>query len=623
MALACFYVKLVVGITVVIFSLIAFIFIAALAAPSDKDENALTELDNKVVVISPNAEITDHRFISEFEEVVLQLNKRQSPYSYSDQIIKTLDIAAKDPNVSGIILDLSRNSYVSYGIADVIGKKIDEFRKSSKKKIITFAPAYTQSNYYLASFTDSLTLDPSGSVDLHGVTFGNLYFRKLLEEYNLAPYVFKHGKYKSAVEPYFLDEMSDAARENYQAIVKNVWSRISGTIKNNRGLDDSQILPSIEQKNTLLSRAGFNDAAYALMQKQVDQVMSYDSFLAEALKLFPKAVKKEKYKETQLAAMNFREYLSLKSDTKETESASSGEERAPDPTVKVIYFTGEITGSSNENAFISYDNYADQIRKIGNDQSVKAVVLRINSPGGSVVEAVRLVNEMTDCFKNRGKKIVISQGSMAASGGYMLSTLGDYIYAEPTTITGSIGVFGVVPTFKKAADRLGVNYNEVTNNPGDYRNPFQELSEPARKSIEGSIEGTYADFVTMVSRSRNMKFDDVDQIAQGRVWTGIEAKEIGLVDELGTLDDAVEKAASLAGLKKGEYKVDNSVDDQNLSFGNILLKNISVKLNIENILFPLPEELKVLKTVDPAKLFSSADRNARLKIYSYTPLRVE
>lgn len=212
---------------------------------------------------------------------------------------------------------------------------------------------------------------------------------------------------------------------------------------------------------------------------------------------------------------------------------------------------------------------------------------------------------------------------MAASGGYMLSTLGDYIYAEPTTITGSIGVFGVVPTFKKAADRLGVNYNEVTNNPGDYRNPFQELSEPARKSIEGSIEGTYADFITMVSRSRNMKFDDVDQIAQGRVWTGIEAKEIGLVDELGTLDDAVEKAASLAGLKKGQYKVDNSVDDQNLSFGNILLKNISVKLNIENILFPLPEELKVLKTVDPAKLFSSADRNGRLKIYSYTPLRVE
>ena len=324
-----------------------------------------------------------------------------------------------------------------------------------------------------------------------------------------------------------------------------------------------------------------------------------------------------------LGELNFREYLSLKSDTKETESASSGEERAPDPTVKVIYFTGEITGSSNENAFISYDNYADQIRKIGNDQSVKAVVLRINSPGGSVVEAVRLVNEMTDCFKNRGKKIVISQGSMAASGGYMLSTLGDYIYAEPTTITGSIGVFGVVPTFKKAADRLGVNYNEVTNNPGDYRNPFQELSEPARKSIEGSIEGTYADFITMVSRSRNMKFDDVDQIAQGRVWTGIEAKEIGLVDELGTLDDAVEKAASLAGLKKGQYKVDNSVDDQNLSFGNILLKNISVKLNIENILFPLPEELKVLKTVDPAKLFSSADRNARLKIYSYTPLRVE
>lgn len=134
MALACLYVKLVVGITVVIFSLIAFIFIAALAAPSDKDENALTELDNKVVVITPNAEITDHRFISEFEEVVLQLNKRQSPYSYSDQIIKTLDIAAKDPNVSGIILDLSRNSYVSYGIADVIGKKIDEFRKSSKKR---------------------------------------------------------------------------------------------------------------------------------------------------------------------------------------------------------------------------------------------------------------------------------------------------------------------------------------------------------------------------------------------------------------------------------------------------------------------------------------------------------
>ncbi len=617
MGICCLYVKLVVGITVVLFSLFVLLIMAAIAV--DEEENKLGEQDYKVVVINPNSEIIDHHVLSQFEESLYEINGERNPYSYTDNIIKALDLAAKDPFVTGVILDLSNNYYVSYGLSDLLGKKINEFKKT-QKKIITYAPYYSQSSYYLASYTSELSVDPAGSVNIRGITFGGLYYKDLLEKYNLTPYIFKHGKYKSAVEPFFLSGMSDEARENYSAIIKNVWTHISANIAANRSITVQQVLPNMGDKYTLMAKSSFDDARFALDSRFVDYINSYDQFMAHARELFPKAIKKETDKGDKLATMFYTDYLSMKQESFENSEAS--EIIPPKDKIQVIYLTGEITSSSKDDIVINYDTFSKQIRKIGDDPDVKAVVLRINSPGGAVDEAVRLVNEISDCIRSKGKKVVVSQGSLAASGGYMLSTLGDYIFAEPTTITGSIGVFGMIPNFKNAGEYLGVNYDEVTNNPGDFHTPFQEMSHYARLEIEGSIENTYSQFVKMVSQSRKMKYEDVDSIAQGRVWTGIEARQIGLVDELGTLDDAINKAASLANLQPGKYIVDHSNSDAKVNFSKIFLKNISAHLHLDGYLFPLPDELKNIRIFDTEKLLK-APKNKRQMIYSYTPAMFE
>lgn len=607
MKLCCLYVKLVVGIVVFLGSILILLTIFIFSANSNKNE--IADLDNKVVVITPSNEIIDHQFLSNFEEELYKMNDDRSPYSYADQIIKALDYAAKDPKVTGVILDLSYNSTVSYGISDRIGKEIEKFKQSSKP-LITYAPSYSQSNYYLASFTDDLSLDPTGAVDLHGININNLYFKDLLDKYDLAPIVFKHGKYKSAVEPFLLNEMSEEARENYTAIVTNVWNEISTTIAKNRNLTASKLLLNIEEKYLHLLKHSFNDANAALDRKLVDHIESYQQFMERAKGLFKDTYTKDEFGNNQLTTMDYKDYL----DIKKSKARRAGGNKI----IKVVYMSGEITGISNDDRYISYNQFAKKITEIGDNPKIKAVVLRINSPGGSVTEALRLVNLIQEKIIKKGKKVIISQGSLAASGGYMLSTLGEYIYAEPTTLTGSIGVFGLLPNFKKVSNNIGINYSEVTNNPGEYTNPFQDLSSYARSNIEGSIENTYATFLKMVATSRNMKIDEVDQIAQGRVWTGVEAKKIGLVDEIGTLDDAISYAAESLKLKR--YHVDYDNNEAKFNLGKLFFKKIAIRLNLQNYIFP--KELLNLKQINPKQIFT-LPYDEREKIYVYSPLMLE
>ncbi|EBA1496897.1 signal peptide peptidase SppA [Salmonella enterica] len=479
-----------------------------------------------VIVDKPS---TNHRLGALGRQLFGASSDRLQENSLFD-IVNAIRQAKDDRNITGIVLDLKNFTGADQPSMRYIGKALREFRDSGKP-IFAVGENYSQGQYYLASFANKIWLSPQGQVDLHGFATNGLYYKTLLDKLKVSTHVFRVGTYKSAVEPFIRDDMSPAAREADNRWIGELWQNYLHTVSANRQISPQQLFPGVQAIIDGLTSVGGDTAKYALDHKLVDALASSADVEKALTKQFGWSKTENNYR-----AISYYDY-SLK-----TPADTGG-------TIAVIFANGAIMDGEETPGNVGGDTTASQIRDARLDPKVKAIVLRVNSPGGSV-NASEVIRAELAAAKAAGKPVVVSMGGMAASGGYWISTPANYIVASPSTLTGSIGIFGVINTVENSLSSIGVHSDGVSTSPLADISMTKALSPEVQQMMQLSIEYGYKRFITLVADARKRTPEQIDKIAQGHVWTGEDAKANGLVDSLGDFDDAVAKAAELAKLKQ-------------------------------------------------------------------------
>ncbi len=443
-----------------------------------------------------------------------------------DNILKSIKAAAGDPKIKGIYLK-SKSVSASPASSKAIRDALMEFKKSGKF-IYAYSDVYTQNGYYMATVADKVLLNPTGDMTFRGYAFQLMFYKNLIDKMDIDVQIFRHGQFKSAVEPYFLDKMSEANREQMSTLANSLWTVFVQDVAKSRNL-------SVDQLNNIADSLLCSSPQAALNLKMVDRLA------------YPDEVEKMIKAKLNLGDKDKVNYVSISQYAKTVTNKESNANK-----VAVMYAFGEISdGKGDSERGIYSETFVKEFRKVYKDENVKAVVLRVNSPGGSALASENIWHEIENA-KKAGKKVVVSMGDYAASGGYYISCNSDYIFAEPNTITGSIGVFGMVPSAQKfLKNKLGITLDEVGSNkhsvPGGLYRPMDELES---QNMQASVEEIYATFTKRVADGRKLYVSYVDSIGQGRVWAGSDALQLGLVDALGNIDDAIAKAAKLAAVDK-------------------------------------------------------------------------
>lgn len=479
-----------------------------------------------VIVDKPS---TNHRLGALGRQLFGASSDRLQENSLFD-IVNAIRQVKDDRNITGIVLDLKNFTGADQPSMRYIGKALREFRDSGKP-IFAVGENYSQGQYYLASFANKIWLSPQGQVDLHGFATNGLYYKTLLDKLKVSTHVFRVGTYKSAVEPFIRDDMSPAAREADNRWIGELWQNYLHTVSANRQISPQQLFPGAQAIIDGLTSVGGDTAKYALDHKLVDALASSADVEKALTKQFGWSKTENNYR-----AISYYDY-SLK-----TPADTGG-------TIAVIFANGAIMDGEETPGNVGGDTTASQIRDARLDPKVKAIVLRVNSPGGSV-NASEVIRAELAAAKAAGKPVVVSMGGMAASGGYWISTPANYIVASPSTLTGSIGIFGVINTVENSLSSIGVHSDGVSTSPLADISMTKALSPEVQQMMQLSIEYGYKRFITLVADARKRTPEQIDKIAQGHVWTGEDAKANGLVDSLGDFDDAVAKAAELAKLKQ-------------------------------------------------------------------------
>ncbi|EAV4775227.1 signal peptide peptidase SppA [Salmonella enterica] len=479
-----------------------------------------------VIVDKPS---TNHRLGALGRQLFGASSDRLQENSLFD-IVNAIRQAKDDRNITGIVLDLKNFTGADQPSMRYIGKALREFRDSGKP-IFAVGENYSQGQYYLASFANKIWLSPQGQVDLHGFATNGLYYKTLLDKLKVSTHVFRVGTYKSAVEPFIRDDMSPAAREADNRWIGELWQNYLHTVSANRQISPQQLFPGAQAIIDGLTSVGGDTAKYALDHKLVDALASSADVEKALTKQFGWSKTENNYR-----AISYYDY-SLK-----TPADTGG-------TIAVIFANGAIMDGEETPGNVGGDTTASQIRDARLDPKVKAIVLRVNSPGGSV-NASEVIRAELAAARAAGKPVVVSMGGMAASGGYWISTPANYIVASPSTLTGSIGIFGVINTVENSLSSIGVHSDGVSTSPLADISMTKALSPEVQQMMQLSIEYGYKRFITLVADARKRTPEQIDKIAQGHVWTGEDAKANGLVDSLGDFDDAVAKAAELAKLKQ-------------------------------------------------------------------------
>ncbi|HAU3358855.1 TPA: signal peptide peptidase SppA [Salmonella enterica subsp. salamae] len=479
-----------------------------------------------VIVDKPS---TNHRLGALGRQLFGASSDRLQENSLFD-IVNAIRQAKDDRNITGIVLDLKNFTGADQPSMRYIGKALREFRDSGKP-VFAVGENYSQGQYYLASFANKIWLSPQGQVDLHGFATNGLYYKTLLDKLKVSTHVFRVGTYKSAVEPFIRDDMSPAAREADSRWIGELWQNYLHTVSANRQVSPQQLFPGAQAIIDGLTSVGGDTAKYALDHKLVDALASSADVEKALTKQFGWSKTENNYR-----AISYYDY-SLK------KPADNG------GTIAVIFANGAIMDGEETPGNVGGDTTASQIRDARLDPKVKAIVLRVNSPGGSV-NASEVIRAELAAAKAAGKPVVVSMGGMAASGGYWISTPANYIVASPSTLTGSIGIFGVINTVENSLSSIGVHSDGVSTSPLAEISMTKALSPEVQQMMQLSIEYGYKRFITLVAEARKRTPEQIDKIAQGHVWTGEDAKANGLVDSLGDFDDAVAKAAELAKLKQ-------------------------------------------------------------------------
>ena len=448
-----------------------------------------------------------------------------------NDILDNIKAAATDPNISGIFLELSQIGTSTANIEE-IRNELNEFKKSGKF-VVSYADTYAQNAYYLASVADDIYMFPDGVLDIHGMSSQRIFYKHLFDKLDIEMQIIRpaNNKFKSAVEPYFLDKMSDANREQTTVLLESIWEKMCSDINASRGID-IELINKLADDLTLMF-----EPETAVENNFIDGLLYRDELIAKLHQYLniDNSKKLNLIKNTQYAKVR--------------PSLYNGEDK-----IGIIYASGQIIDGEGDDKTIGGESLSKAIRAARNDKKVKAIVMRVNSPGGSALasEVIRREVELTA----KEKPFIVSMGNYAASGGYWISSSSHYIFADPTTLTGSIGVFGTFPNIKGFMnDKLGLTFDEVkTNENSDFGTLTKPMTPYQLTMMQKHVTDTYDDFITLVSNTRNIRKTFVDSIAQGRVWSGSDAIEIGLVDELGGIEEAIAYAATKAGLESYSIK---------------------------------------------------------------------
>lgn len=476
--------------------------------------------------------VEQSRYINPMDSVTGSLLGKDLPKeNILFDIVETIRYAKDDENVTGIVLALKELPETNLTKLRYIAKALNEF-KASGKPIYAVGDFYNQSQYYLASYATKVYMSPDGGVLLKGYSAYSLYYKTLLEKLDVNTHVFRVGTYKSAIEPFIRDDMSDAAKESASRWLGQLWSAYVDDVSHNRQIDAKTLNPSMDTFLKELESVDGDIAKLAEKLGLVDELATRQQVRLELADVFG-SDGQDSYN-----ALGYYEYRATMLPEMNSESHD----------VAVIVASGAIMDGKQPRGTVGGDTTAALLRQARNDDKVKAVVLRVDSPGGSAFASEVIRNEI-EAIKQAGKPVVVSMSSLAASGGYWISMGSDKILAQPTTLTGSIGIFSVITTFEKGLNDIGVYTDGVGTSPFSGLGVTTGLTQGAKDAFQMGIEHGYRRFIGLVGENRGMDVDAVDKIAQGRVWTGQDAMQNGLVDEIGDFDDAIAAAASLAELE--------------------------------------------------------------------------
>lgn len=513
----------VLGLFVFLFILFfGFIIIAALFGNNEK---TITVKDNSVIEL--NLEEVTNDYAGKFLYEDFEFLNEEKTNGLSD-VINAIDAAKTDSKIKGISI-LNNISLLGMAQSKALRDKLEDFKKSGKF-VVAYANSYSQKEYYLNSVADTIYLNPVGEMDFKGLSSEVMFYKDFQEKTGIKMEVIRHGKYKSAVEPYLANEMSEANREQISVLLNSVWNSVVADISKSRKISVDRLN---EIANGLLART----PEMAKAEKLIDKI-AYEDEYHDGIRKALKVKKDEEYNTVSII-----DYAHKNSTT--------GKKPATDNTIAIIYAQGTILSGEGDVNIIGEGSMRRSLQKARKDKNVKAIVLRIDSPGGSALTSDLIWREIE--LTKKVKPVVVSMGNVAASGGYYIACNASKIFAEETTITGSIGVFGTLPNITKLTNNIGIHTEQVKThqNAAGY-SIFLPLDEGTKGTLQESVENIYKVFVGRVAQGRNMKFEAVDSIAQGRVWTGTDALKIGLVDKIGGMNDALKEAAKLANIK--EYK---------------------------------------------------------------------
>ncbi|MFM2480095.1 signal peptide peptidase SppA [Celerinatantimonas sp. YJH-8] len=453
------------------------------------------------------------------------------------QLVDTIHQAKDDPKITGIILKLDQLSPSGLTKLHTVGEALADF-KTSGKPVIATADNYSQGQYYLASYASQIILNPAGSVLIKGLSANQLFYKDALDKLGITSHIFRVGIYKSFVEPYQRNQMSEPARQDLSRWVHQIWQDYVNDVAHNRGIAPSDVAPSGSVLLQRLTAVDGNAAQYAFKNKFVDHLLNRQQtkiYLAHAFHQSAKA--EDPY-------IDLRDYQAIQSARLPIHSNR--------PQIAIVTAQGPIvSGQTSNRHVIASENMLEQLDQVLNNPSIKGMVLRVDSPGGSAF-AAEIIRSKLEEIQKAGKPVVVSMGATAASGGYWISATSDHIFAQPTTITGSIGIFGMFATAENGLDKLGIHADGIATTDYATISPLTALPDDVAKILQLNVESGYHQFIALVQKGRHYpNFAAVDQLAQGRIWTGREAKANGLVDELGGLNAAV--AYTAKQLKLTDY----------------------------------------------------------------------
>ena len=499
--------------------------------------NNLVDPEGKALVINPAGPIVE-QISGPSDPFQTLLIGEQSSELYVGDLLEVLEAASNDKRIKDLVLRLDNISGTGQAVLYDVGLALKKV-KDSGKRIIAIGDEYSESGFYLASFADEIIMNPEGWILLDGFDRSKMYYKSFLDKLKISANVIRVGTFKSAVEPYLRDDMSDAAKEANLAYLDILWSSWVEVVSANRSLTPESIQYLVDNTDELVKKSKKGTAEAFLNYGMIDKLLTRTEQREYMVELFGESETKESFNKISGGS-----YYQVLQDEKKTKTS--------DNKIAVVVARGTIMDGDQPPGTIGGDSTSRLIKDAYEDEAVKAIVLRVDSGGGGVFASEVIRQELLKA-QEKGIKVIASMGNVAASGGYWISTNADEIWASHNTITGSIGIFGLLPTVDKSLKNIGINTDGVSTGKLDAGgDPTKGLSPMFKNIIQAEIEHGYDKFITLVSESRGIDKKQVDNIAQGRVWAGETALELGLVDKLGNIKDAINRAAELAEIDSFE-----------------------------------------------------------------------